>query len=349
MVKETKRNYNLDILRIISMLMIITLHYCNFGYHIYKTGTVGNKTPILWLIFAFSYVAVNLYVLISGYFLSESKFKWKKVFKLIIEVLFYSIIIGAVFMIFKWRTFTSFRDILKVFLPVLSGTYWFISTYLVMYILSPYLNRFIKTMKEKEYRDFLIICGIIFIICNNIIPGSNMIDSTRGYGILWFMYLYFVAAYIRKYDFPKIKNIYYLGIYVIAILITFGSRYLFMNYLSSIDIFKENQTLLYSYNSITMFIASVSLFLFFKNIKMKEILPKGINNVAVATFGVYLIHENFLVREVLYDKVLKVTYFATKPFYVKASVMIASILAVFCACAIIDMIRKKIFDLIGLN
>ena len=89
----TKRKTNIELLRIISMFMIVVYHYCCHGYLIREVGTAGYNTPILWLIYTFCYSAVNIYVLISGYFLCKSEFKWKKVLKIYIEVLFYSVII----------------------------------------------------------------------------------------------------------------------------------------------------------------------------------------------------------------------------------------------------------------
>ena len=341
---RSKRNYNLDLLRIVSMLMIITLHYCNFGYHVPVGGSIGDRTPILWLIYTFCYVAVNLYVLISGYFLCKSTFKWKKVLKLVIEVLFYSIAIGLIFYIFKLHHFTTLRDLLMNIMPISSNAYWFISVYLILYVLSPFLNKFINSLTKKEHRNFLIITGIILFIINNLVPGTNVVDATRGYGIIWFMYLYIFAAYIRLYDLFKIKIRFYLIFYILFSISTFAYRYICIKYLSSIDIFKGNHGILHAYNSITIFAASVCLFMFFKNMNIKERMPRLVEKFAVATFGVYLIHENYLVREILYDKILRVSYYATKSFGYKAFAMIISVLAVFYVCSCIEMLRKFIFD-----
>lgn len=344
---KNKREYSLDLLRVISMLMIITLHYCTFGYKIIEAGSIGNNTPILWIIYAFCYGAVNLYVLISGYFLCESKFKWKKVIKLIVEVLFYSLIIGGIFYFFDLYKFESIKDYLNIFFPVLSKAYWFISIYLIMYIFSPYLNKLINSLKEKEYRT-LIIIGVVFILLNNIIVGTNLIDGTHGYGILWFIYLYLVGAYIHKYGAPKINNWYYFILYVVFSFLTYFLRYIAINYLEVYKYFKDSTSYIYINNSFTVFAASVCLFIFFKNLKIKPIMPKIIGNISVATFGVYLIHDNTFIRSILYKDILKVYTFASTPFLEKSLAMIGSVLAVFTICTIIDLIRKFIFDKIGL-
>ena len=344
MVKEIKkRNYNLDILRIISMIMIISLHYCTFGCNVRDIESLGYYTPALWLIYAFCYVAVNVYVLISGYFLCESKFKWKKLLKLAIEVWFYSLIIGAIFFFTGIQRFNDLKTALNVFFPILTRSYWFISIYLIMYVLSPFLNKLINSFSKKEYQKFLITTSIIYLICNNLFIGTNLMDNTDGYGILWFMYLYFVSAYIRKYDFPKIKNIYYLCFYIILSIITFLSRYFIINYLQVLNIFKDQSTILYAYNSTTVFGASLFLFVFFKNIKIKERCPNFIYKVSLATFGVYLIHEHTFMRSYLFNNLLNIKDLVNHSFLTKSGIMLASVLGIFVVCTIIDFVRQWIF------
>ena len=72
MKKDRQMNY--ELLRIIAMLMIVCLHYLSKG------GALGDPKQELttngylaWLIEAFCLVAVNVYVLISGYFGVDSQ------------------------------------------------------------------------------------------------------------------------------------------------------------------------------------------------------------------------------------------------------------------------------------
>ena len=88
-----KRKIGVEYLRIVSMLLIVANHFLLF------TGVLDNVKPftisyyIVWLLEAIGYVGVDCYVLISGYFLIQSKFSWKKVLGLIGEVWFYSVVI----------------------------------------------------------------------------------------------------------------------------------------------------------------------------------------------------------------------------------------------------------------
>lgn len=75
-----ERNRNLDLLRIVSMFMVVLLHSFNHG-GLLQDIAPAYGTPNLYLvqaIFSFCLVAVNCFVLISGYFLCASDFKLKK-------------------------------------------------------------------------------------------------------------------------------------------------------------------------------------------------------------------------------------------------------------------------------
>ena len=95
--KKPARMANFELLRIIAMLMIIVLHYIvkgNMSAELYDDGSAENH--LWWLIEAFCNVAVNAYVLISGYFLVNARWKVSRLISLICQVLFYSILTGVI-------------------------------------------------------------------------------------------------------------------------------------------------------------------------------------------------------------------------------------------------------------
>ena len=100
-------------------------------------------------------MCVNCFVLISGYFLINSKFKLKKVLNLYLVTIFYSILLFIPHCILYGFSLSNF---IKSCLPLLMGTYWFITTYVVLYLLSPFLNILIKNLSKKQY---LISLGIL--------------------------------------------------------------------------------------------------------------------------------------------------------------------------------------------
>ncbi len=260
---DNKRYYNLDVLRILSMIMIVILHYCFHGYHLTDANSIGYNTPALWIIYSFCYCSVDIFVLISGYFLCKSEFKFKKIIELWVQVFFYSIIIGFIFFVLKDARFSSVKTYLNCIFPFTSKAYWFFSIYTILYLISPYINKMINALNKEEFKRLLIIGGILFFLANEFIPGTHLFDRTYGFGILWFIYLYLFAAYIRLYDSIKLDNKLLLFLYVISCFFLYFSRLFIMKYLYSFEIFNGQGSLFYSYNSFPVFISAFSLFLFF--------------------------------------------------------------------------------------
>ncbi len=341
-----KRNIGLDILRIISMMMIITLHMLGKGKFLaYDKNT--NLWQLAYILETFCIVAVNCYVLITGYFSVDSTFKWKKVFRIWGLVLFYSIFIYAILIITGIRQF-NIEECIRAFFPILTKEYWFVNSYLMLYILSPFLNKLIKSLEKKEFQRLLIVLLVVFCVLTSILPSKYTLDDTKGYGILWFIVLYFVSAYIRLHVNVKHNNNInlwaYVGITVISIIVAISLRYM------SIKIgIKDYSSRLYNYNFIFVFISSVFLFLYFLKLKVKsKQIEKVVNVIVPLTFSVYLIHEQHSLSKVLYFNILHLDNYYNNLFQI--FIIIFYVILIFGLCCIIDYIRtfcikkgKKLF------
>ena len=71
-----ERNYGADLLRSLAMLMVVVLHYLSKGGILTEvpTGTWPALDATAWVMEGLCIVAVNVYMLISGYFLCTSHF-----------------------------------------------------------------------------------------------------------------------------------------------------------------------------------------------------------------------------------------------------------------------------------
>lgn len=91
---QTKRNIGIDLLKIVSMLMIVTLHMLGHG------GVLDNMPPmsrcyqVAWLIEIACYGAVNCYALASGFLTARCNIR--KLMELWLQVMFYSLLITIV-------------------------------------------------------------------------------------------------------------------------------------------------------------------------------------------------------------------------------------------------------------
>ena len=76
MFKErSKRETGFEILRILSMFFIMLVHVLNAGGMLKNAN--AETLPWHYLLYSFFVPAVNVFVLISAYFMVKSKFKFK--------------------------------------------------------------------------------------------------------------------------------------------------------------------------------------------------------------------------------------------------------------------------------
>ncbi len=297
-----KRVVSIELLRILAMMMVVMLHYLGKGQLLPAlTGEMSLNGYVAWGLESLSIVAVNVYMLISGYFLVNSQFKSGRLVELLCQTLFYSILVSVVLMaagIISVDSLTVNR-ILEMIFPVQMEHYWFISAYVIMYLFSPILSVAVKHMEQKQLRNTIIGLLLFFGLSKSILPVELAMDNF-GYDGLWFMCVFLVAAYIRLYEIPffaKGKSrafVCYLagcaGIYVI----TFVVRAFYLK-TGSLDHFVQTA---YDYNHVVNLFAAVSLFYVFLKMELSTEgkLAKVVYAVAPYSLGVYLLHEQLEVR-----------------------------------------------------
>lgn len=342
---EEKRNTSLDFLRIVSMIMVLLLHYIGKGSLLDKNNVDEIMYVIYYIIEALSIVAVNCYILISGYFLVKSEFKVKKLLKIWVEVVFYSISIYIILIILNIEEFNIIKVIKSCF-PVITNQYWFVTSYIALYVLSPFINKLIYALDKKEYKTLLIILFIMFSVFS-ILPSEMSLDKTGGYGIIWFVCLYLIAAYIRLYindEFLKKHRNKFIVMYLLTGLITTIGILLIKNIVTKFGI-KDISFKLLAYNVPNVLIASICLFLYFKTIKIKnKYLNKLILQIAPLTFAVYVIHEQPILRKILYTDILHTEICYNNPYGIL--IVLSSIIVIFSICTLIEYIRVNILKLI---
>lgn len=346
-MKQKARQANIELLRIVAMLMVVVLHYLVKGQA--AVSLVENTSMInavLWLVKALCIVTINVYVLISGYFLLEANWKISRLVNLWFQTLFYSIGVPVVCLclgmgdVEQWGMY----DWINVFLPVQMEHYWFITAYVVLYLLIPVLNAGVKHMTKKQHQ--LVIAGLllVFSIPKTIIPIYIPIDR-YGYDFGWFICLFMIAAYIRMYGLMffdrKTKS---LAVYFIAVFGIWGISVV-CGVLSRKGLpLAYMMDMAYCYNHLLVLIASVALFYVFRFIQV----PQGkvsdiICKISSYTLGVYLLHENLAVRT-------KWQFWAgienVRNEFEIIPHMIITVLGVFVAGVVVDFARESIFKFV---
>ena len=332
-----KRKSNIELLRIIATILIIMFHYVYKSNYTYQILNINSF--IIKSFYFLGELGVNLFILITGYFHKNIKFSFKKLILLSIEVLFYYLLnIIILFLLGQYKP-QNFKSIFLLFFPIILSKYWFITAYILLYLISPYLNIIIDNLSKKKYQKFLILLLTIWSIIPTIFglffnSSETLLYYTR---FTWLIIIYFTGAYIKNYKIKfidtKSKNIICIIITTIllllSIIIIYHNRLLF-NKIGTMEI-----SYLWTPNNIIMFILSISIFNYFINLNISY--NKIINTLASTSLGIYMIHDGAL-QNYIWIKIFKTNIQLYTKYYL-IHIIYTSII-IFIIGFIIDIIRQ---------
>lgn len=345
---KSKRMANVELLRIIAMFLVITLHYVDKGLLLPShLDGVDLNGSLAWLLKSLSIVAVNVYVLITGYFLVESKFRCKRILELICQVLFYSLLIPILMIglgMLQLENITI-NQWIQYCLPILSEHYWFASAYVVLYILSPILNMAIRNMNQVQMKITIVIFLLAFVIPKTFFPIELAMDGKGYKDPIWFICLYFIASYIKLYGISYFKNFRRsIIVYGASVLGIFSSSFLISFFVKKTGMFESFIVRAYDYNHLLVLLGAIGLFYSFLYLPIKEgWLANIIFKVAPYTFGVYLFHEHLEIR-LLWTSWFRIGAGGNLPFLFD---YLIAIIIVFVFGILIDFLRNLLFRSIG--
>ena len=352
------RQSNIEIMRIIAMVMIIASHYTGHGImQIYSTdlilttwikGTEFNKV-FSCIIGSGGGVGVAIFFMISGYFLSQSN---KTHFvKIGAEVFFYSIICGIIATIALMSGYEFYgmgksslivNFVRNFFVPVTNGkTWWFVTVYVLIDFVHPLINSRYNNYSITIKRRILFLVWffwlLLALICDNIFA-----DFQRA------IFFYLLGSYIAS----KTNRQGYKKRFVIIVIVLFLCSWIsasICNFVHATMLCNTNSL----YNQVIMqlsntiwgaifdVICALCIFSLFITKKMKSI--KCVNLIGKTTFGIYLLHNNPLMRPIIWHSIFKVDtrqYFS-KYFWLFSLI---TVIIVFVICCFIDYLRIVFFE-----
>lgn len=358
-----KRISNIELLRIIAMFMIVASHlachgvqHCNDSinaYKIWQAGSTFNKIFVSFLTPG-GMIGVACFFMITGYFnIEKNSFSLKKV---VLQGSFYGLFSVLLLVVAKIMKY-NFEDIdfsvlfstavKSIFVPITNGNvWWFLTAYVYLMLLTPFLNRVAQKLNKKGYLFFILFVWLVVY----------SLDGTL-FGLYWSVQrgvlFYLIGGYIKinidvKRFKAKSKEKIILTLVAVlswvvdfaAMFVTDGKRYIVNNkpgnIMDTISVVFGNGFIL----AIPVVICSISIFVLFLSFEFEN---KFVNNIAKTTFGVYLIHDSVFVRSFIWHGILKVDTVLYKSGLFPVYAM-CSIVAVFIICSFVDMIRLKFIE-----
>lgn len=309
---QKERMGNLDILRALAMMMVVVLHFLGKGELLgdVTASSMGSVGTAAWVLEAFCIVAVNCYMLLSGYFLCESEFKWSRLLKLYLQVWMYSVGVGilaaGIGLVPADQVDTHYY--LTLFFPVSMGHYWFMTAYLFLYVLFPVAGVAVKRMDERSLRRSILLMLGVFCVLKSVLP-FRLEEDGMGYDVIWYLCVFMLAAYIRRYGVSFLKKwqnclLLYVGGCGLILAELFVLRAMYLSRGSFGLILKIS----FEYNHVFALVAALGLFGLFlcsggrgqagSRIEGRKNGPVAgaAGKVAPYVLGVYLLHENIGLR-----------------------------------------------------
>lgn len=341
---NAKRDFNIELLRMICMLLVVSSHCILHGDN--NSGILLNPEYFTFnhffciLVGTWGRLAVEVFVFISAYYMVDKTngFRSKKVIKIGLQTWIYCIIITGIIYGFHLRPFSA-TDIIKEIMTPAFPQYWFITNYILFYMLVPFLQNLVGNLTIRQLRC-LVICLTGIIMCIRVAESVS--------NLVYFGYLFIVAALLKRDEdwFDNHRKI-IAGISfifnILLKLVVYDSDLLIGHELSN-GILNILQMLLGSVTSIL----AISLFFIFKSLKSQH-LTGMVKRFSMTTLGVYIIHENLLLRgatgqsALIWDDIFGIgnAFYVSKMFPVK---VILSVVMVYIICVLIDSVRIEIMD-----
>ncbi len=343
-----ERNSNFELMRILAMFAIVAHHSVVnsgiTGFYDYNNITANMIFLQLWGMWGKT--AINVFVLITGYFMCTSKLTWKRFLKMYLPAKFYDILFFAIFLVAGYETL-SLQSIMKVlFAYIYTIDRYFTASFFAFYLLIPFMNVLLEKLIKEDLQKLIGVLLIIFTISSTFFFNSGVFHH-----VFWYVTLYFVAAYIRMYPNRFTESHIFARNALIGSLILAYASVLIVDFIGVKFGFTSIYYMVSDSNKLLALTVGVSTFLFFKNLKMKG--SKLINTVASTTFGVLLIHANSdAMRQWLWKDFLKLPSFYSAPFSKIVLTYIAVMFGVFIVCSMIDYIRillleRPVFNLLN--
>lgn len=335
----------MEALRILSMLLVLLVHATFMATGLPDKGMLIDRPLVgfgLYMQSAMSVVCVNVFVLLSGWF--GIHWHTKRLAGLLFMVLFFSLLVFTVLAIAQPSQYLH-ADAMGTVLMIHGNDYWFIKSYILLFIFAPLLNLYVEHSSQRQ----VLLTLVLFYLFQTVygwLSIEGAADLAGGYSALSFMGLYLLSRYVRLYAFGKEKFrlmvhksrkffTAYLGICLVHALTAFAVTRLGFPVAGRI----------FTYTNPLVIVESLCLLLAFATLPSTH--NRVINWVAASCLAVYLLHANELVLRPYYARFIgQVFQHYSYPLYLL--IVIGVVIGIYLLALMIDQVRKLMWNKIAM-
>lgn len=330
-----KHHTGLDCLRCVLTIMVIVLHFNNTtmgGAFAYVNPDTA-KGFTLFALEAISIGAVNGFLIMSGYLMCKStRIRVNKVVYLFLSVTAYATLLYCISCSLGILEFSAKTLVKNAIIP----SNYYLMLYCAIYLLSPYINRMLEMLDEKEFRNLVLVMLALFSLWPTLrtfvisllgisMPGTSFISASgdgEGYTLINFCLCYLLGAYIRRRDRNMSILVKSVGFLSTALVIVIG-QYLTPNMLDYCNIF--------------VILNGIFLFYMFKDLNLPQI--KIVSGFAKTSFSVFVIHTNFIMIHWFWGK-FNISDICQRSYLHFLLGVFVAIISMYLICVGIDMLCR---------
>lgn len=288
-----KRNYGIDLLRMVAMVLVILLHLTGVG-GICAGAPLGSPQFYLSQFFRIAaFCAVNCYALISGFVGWQRTPKLSGLLNLWLKVIGFCVVI-TVFTQLRDPAAVDLSDLWKAFTPVMEAKYWYFNAYVGLFFFVPLLNHGIRGISGREAVFSMAGIGLLVLV----LPYCKLKDSVllgSGYSTLWLMILYLLGGLMSRFEIPeKLSAPKWAGLYLLAVAGSYLPR-MGLLVLKPELWTPANQNLSMQYTGPSVVLAAVALVGLFARLELGPRMVRITKALSPHAFGVYLCHTHTLI------------------------------------------------------
>ncbi|MBP3611186.1 MAG: acyltransferase family protein [Lachnospiraceae bacterium] len=296
-----KRESGIELLKIIAVFFIVISHVCqSVGQKPAQLPELYPKlmnlnaatTNLQYLVIAFfrhfGVLGNHIFLACSFWFLcNSSKAKLNKIVTMLGDVWVISVLYLFIYTCLEENLSKTLMT--KCFFPTLNGNNWFITCYLLVYMIHPFLNLIIRNISQKTHAVICIVSlglyfGVVFV-------KSGLLYSSN---LVLFIVIYFLVAYMKNYMQNWFNKKKHSLILLVCGLTGMLGLLLLYNYLGlHVEAYRYKLLNWNVNNNPFILMTALALFHLFRQLKFKN---SFLNYIAGCSLIIYLVHENILFR-----------------------------------------------------
>ena len=325
-----KRNYGIDLLRIVLMFMVCMLHTLGQGGILKNCGDKTVEKAVFYLLEVICYCAVDAFAVISGYTATKKLRNHSKFVNMWFQAFFYSFVLTLILCAFSIGKWPKIGGFFKAIFPVTGGYYWYFTAYTALYFAMPVINSFILKADEAAAKRMLLIIFFLYTILGSL---KDPFKTKGGYSAIWLIVLYCVGGLSKRAKIFESKKTHTLVfLWALCVLSTWALK-AFAKY-----------GILLSYISPTVLLSALLLVVIFSRLRLKGTVIKKITPLV---FGIYL----FQLNKIIWRYVLKgqTAFVLEKNIFVGVLYSFLIALAIFASGLAVEFFRTLLFRLFKIS